>query len=192
MKNCPFFPVFKLADAFLQLLDKCFLFFLHVRLLVDLRLYFVWEEFLLYESSIVGDVHVKFIVTATSHAFPFTHGRTMIETIIIGSLNWNSREVAVSMAVFGKNCLFLHWLPYINVLLAFITCTNCHGIVELKYLSFKPCELKFGLETLYISVIKLALVFDIINALQVHLNQLNSFTQWFAYGDDTVPWFVQA
>lgn len=90
------------------------------------------------------------------------------------------------------NCFSLSRLPDINVPLTFITCTDRHGIVELTNLSFKSFELEFGLKAPDVSVIYLALVFDIFDILQIHLNQLNSLTHWFAHGDYAISCLVQA
>ena len=38
----------------------------------------------------------------------------------------------------------------------------------------------------------LALIFHILDLLQVDLNQLNSLTHWFAHGNNVVPFLVQA
>ena len=92
--------------------------------------------------------------------------------------------------------LFINYIPHLRlsdiyVLLARFGSANSHGIIQLLFFQFKRLELEIGLEGPDVSVIDLALVFYILDLLQVDRHQLNSLTHWFAHGDNVAPCLVQ-
>ena len=137
-------------------------------------------------------MHVISVVVLTILASSVSHGSTVINLWVVSGFTWDSFKAAVIMADLWKYCFPLLRLSNKFVLPTFLVSTNSYGMSQMVSLPFNAFEMKPLLELLDLIVVCLALGSGFFDLLWVSIDKVNSFSHWFAHGDNEVPCLVHA